>query len=232
MIGYITSPPARVRPPSSRCSTICPARFRNRPPRMTVLISVMSESLASVSAERSSGQHKVAKTSGRNMKLPSQASTAARGVAASSQLSVMDFAGKFKGRPRVVRQFGVFASSITSTDDAAACLPILSKSDVGHSAGFYHRRCQASPTGRGRNQEEFDMKSSFFALACLAVATIGAFGPGTATDVRRRSGRRALPRHAQCRAALDSHDRNIKRASKKFIGHKSPPSINRINRRI
>ena len=32
MIGYINSPSARVRPPSSGCSRICPARFRNRPP--------------------------------------------------------------------------------------------------------------------------------------------------------------------------------------------------------
>jgi hypothetical protein len=43
----------------------------------------------------------------------------------------------------------------------------------GTPPGFYHRRVPASPTGRGKNQEAFDMKSSLFALTCLAVATVG-----------------------------------------------------------
>ena len=166
---------------------------------MTVLISVMSDSLAGESAERSSGQHKVANTSGRNMKLPSQASTAARAHRGQQPTQRHGFRREIQvAAPEWSDELAAFASSITLTDDARCsiadtfeerCWALRPASTTG--------ACQASPTGRGKNQEAFDMKSCFFALTCLAIATIGALRQGTVNrHVRGRPGRDALPRHA------------------------------------
>jgi len=101
---------------------------------------------------------------------------------ASCRLRVTDFAGKFKGRtPTRTKGGNVFASTITSTDVVAACLPILSKSDVGQASRILPPAPARHHRLVGRNQEEFDMKSSLFALACLAGAAVSASAQAQST---------------------------------------------------
>jgi hypothetical protein len=68
-----------------------------------------------------------------------------------------------------------------STDVAAACLPILSKSDVGQAA----RILPPVPTQRrqlvGEKPGGFDMKSFLFAFTCLAAAMFGELAQGQTT---------------------------------------------------